>query len=48
MKTKRIEINKRWRAQPEEAFCLEMKLYLSQKEVEKTRNIIFEMIEEGV
>ena len=48
MKTKRIEINKRWRAQPDEAFCLEMKLYLSQKEVEKIRNTIFEMIEEAV
>ena len=48
MKTKRMSIWKRWRAQPEEAFCLEMKLYLSQKEVEKIRNTIFEMIEEGV
>ena len=48
MKTKYVEISKRWRAQPEEAFCLEMKLYLSQKEVEKIRNTIFEMIEEGV
>ena len=48
MKTKRIEINKRWRAQPEEAFCLEMKLYISQDEVEKIRNTIFEIKEEGV